>query len=225
MANITVSTDIDTFLQSADNAAARGSLGVINYPYTTDFQSGVEQTRNLTAITSSDGYFYNNNLNSIYVGSNVTTIGSSAFQSCGGLTSITIPDGLTSIESSAFNNCSSLTSITIPDSVTSIGGSAFTYCTILTSIKLSDNLTSISSQSFMYCFSLPSITIPNSVTSIGSYAFYSCTSLTTINCLATTAPTLGSGVFLSAAATDIHVPVGSTGYGTTYGGLTVVADL
>jgi len=36
---------------------------------------------------------------------------------------------------------------------------------------------------------------------------------------------LGSNVFSGVLATDIHVPVGATGYGTTYGGLTVVADL
>ena len=40
MADITVSTDIDTFLQSADNAAARDSLGVIEYPVTGLVSSG-----------------------------------------------------------------------------------------------------------------------------------------------------------------------------------------
>ena len=179
MADFTVSTDIDTLLQSADNAAARGSLGVIEYPYTTDFQSGVEQTRNLTTITSSDGYYGNGNLTSIYVGNSVTSIGNYAFAYGSGLTSITIGNGVTSIGGSAFQNCTGLTSIIIPDSVTSIG----------------------------------------------SQAFYYCSSLATINCLATTAPTLGSNSFSYVAASDIHVPVGATGYGTTYGGLTVVADL
>jgi len=63
------------------------------------------------------------------------------------------------------------------------------------------------------------------VTSIGGYAFWQCTSLATINCLATTPPTLGTDVFDGVLAADIHVPAGATGYGTTYGGLTVVADL
>ena len=40
MADFTVSTDIDTLLQSADNAAARGSLGVIEYPVTGLVSSG-----------------------------------------------------------------------------------------------------------------------------------------------------------------------------------------
>jgi len=63
------------------------------------------------------------------------------------------------------------------------------------------------------------------VTSIGSYAFALCTSLATVNCLATTAPTLGSRAFYGISATEIHVPVGATGYTSTYGGLTVVFDL
>jgi len=63
------------------------------------------------------------------------------------------------------------------------------------------------------------------VTSIGDDAFQGCSILATVNCLATSAPTLGSNVFLNISATQIHVPVGATGYGTTYGGLTVVLDL
>ena len=202
MADFTVSTGIDTFLQSADNAAARDSLRVIEYPYTTDFKSGTEQTRNLTSITTSAGYYFNSNLTSIYVGSNVTSIGSSAFGYCTALTSITIGNSVTTLGSYSFSSCVSLTSIVIPDSVTSIGLQAFNNSTSLTSA-----------------------TIGNSVTSIGSGAFYYCSSATTINCLATTAPTIGAGAFSGVAATDIHVPVGATGYGTTYGGLTVVADL
>ena len=40
MADVTVSTDIDTLLKSADNAAARDSLGVIEYPVTGLVSSG-----------------------------------------------------------------------------------------------------------------------------------------------------------------------------------------
>ena len=311
------STVVD-LLDASSRPEARDAIGAVNYPYTTDFQSGTEQTRNLTSITNSSGYYMNNNLTSIYVGSNVTSIGNqaffasqnltsvtipdsvtsignSAFSSCTGLPSITIPNSVTSIGNNAFNACSnltsvtisnsvtsietntfyacsSLTSVTIPNSVTSLGSYAFYVCTGLTSITIGDSVTSIGSFAFFYCTSLPSITIPNSVTSIGNYVFNSCSSLTsvtignsvtsigssafnycssltsitipssvtsigsgafnycsslaTINCLATTAPTLaGSGQFNGVAATDIHVPVGATGYGTTYGGLTVVADL
>ena len=242
-------------------------------PFTTDIQAGVTQTRNLTTITDLDGYDGNTTLTSVYIGSNVTSIGNYAFRDVPSLTSINIPDSVTSIGSNAFYNCG-LTSVTIPDSVTSIGSYAFGYCNsltsvtlpnnvnftsigfsafsrcnVLTSIIIPDSVSSIGSYAFGYSSilesatlpnnvdftsieatlfintSLASITIPSSVTSIGSQAFYNCASLATINCLATTAPALGSDVFSGVAASTIHVPVGATGYETTYGGLTVVSDL
>ena len=101
------------------------------YPYTTDFQSGTEQTRNLTSITVSSGYYFNSNLTSIYVGSNVTSIGSGAFVYCTGLTSITIGNSVTSIGVYDSASCTSLTSINIPDSVTSIGVAHSYDCTAL----------------------------------------------------------------------------------------------
>ena len=50
---------------------------------------------------------------SSYQGKPVTSIGSSAFYSCGKLTSVTIPDSVTSIGKWPFSGCSSLTSVTI----------------------------------------------------------------------------------------------------------------
>ncbi len=117
---------------------------------------------------------------SFYNGKRVTSIGNSAFYSCGSLTSITIPDSVTSIGDSAFYNCDSLTSITIPDGVTSIGEDAFYNCDSLTSITIGNGVTSIGDFAFSGCNSLTSITIPDSVTSIGDRAFSSCDSLTSI---------------------------------------------
>jgi hypothetical protein len=65
----------------------------------------------------------------------VTSIGSSAFQSCSSLTSITIPNSVTSIESWVFARCESITSVTIPHSVTSIESWAFYECKSLVDIK------------------------------------------------------------------------------------------
>ena len=73
-------------------------------------------------------YVYKNAIRKVELGSGVTSIGNSAFQSCYSLSSITIPDGVTSIGDYAFQSCYSLSSITIPDGVTSIGSYAFNYC-------------------------------------------------------------------------------------------------
>ena len=117
---------------------------------------------------------------SAVIADGVTSIGSTAFESCTSLTSVTIPDSVTMIGSSAFYGCTSLTSVTIPNSVTLIGGSAFDGCTSLTSVTIPDSVTSIGDYAFYDCTSLTSVTIPDSVISIGDYAFNDCTSLTGI---------------------------------------------
>ena len=129
-----------------------------------------------------EGAFTNSeNLISIVIPDNVTTIGGSAFYNCSNLKAVTISENsqLTSIESYAFRGCSSLTSIYIPDSVTTIGGSAFYNCSNLKAVTISENsqLTSIESYAFHGCSSLTSIYIPDSVTTIGGSAFYNCSNL------------------------------------------------
>ena len=115
-----------------------------------------------------------NEIKSIYIPSNVTSIGNSAFSGCYSLQSITIPNSVTSIGSGTFQLCQSLQSINIPDSVESIGRRAFYNCQSLQSITIPNSVTSISENAFSGCQSLQSITIPNSVTSIGRSAFYNC---------------------------------------------------
>ena len=175
---------------------------IVTYPYTTDFQGGVEQTRNLTSITDLSGYNGNNSLTSIYVGTNVTSITSRAFYYCSSLTSITLPDGLTSIGFRVFSYCTSLTSITIPDSVIKIGYNAFNGCNSATSIS-----------------------IGSGIQTIQGGAFNNCNSVDRVDCYATTAPNLVGPNQFGVNTTEIHVPVGATGYDSTYGGLTVVYDL
>ena len=67
---------------------------------------------------------------SSYQGKPVTSIGSSAFYSCGKLTSVTIPDSVTSIGDGVFSYCYSLWRVTIGNSVTSIGDQAFYDCRV-----------------------------------------------------------------------------------------------
>jgi hypothetical protein len=174
-----------------------------------------------TSISGFSGTFISN----AFIGSAATSIASTAFFDCPSLASVTIGNAVTSIGSNAFIGCASLPSIVIPNSVTSIGSFAFENCISLASVTIGNGVTSIGYGAFYGCPSLISVTIGNAVTSIGEGAFAACTSLATINCYAVTAPTLGVDAFYFVAATQIHVPVGATGYGTTYGGLTVVYDL
>jgi len=230
----------------ASNTAALSNLGPANaYPYTTDFQGGVAQTRDLSNIDNGDGYKNETTLTSIYIGSKVVSIDFQAFLGTSGLTEIKIPSTVTTIGQSAFAG-SGLTSATIPDSITDMGVSStfdgclslhtvvignnvptipifgLANCPLLSSVSIGSGVTAIGASAFQSSTGLTSISIPSGVNSIGASAFNGCTSLGSISINAASAPTLGSNAFLNVSATTVEVPIGATGYSATYGGLTVV---
>ncbi len=158
---------------------------------------------------------------SFTIPSTVTTIGNSAFASCGSLTSITIPGSVTSIGNNAFFGCSGLTSIAIPSGVTSIGSQAFLSCTKLASITVSPQNTIYSSVSGMLCdsaqtkiiqYPLGSTTtdfaIPSSFTSIGAYAFSGTAALATVT-LPVSVVSIGNYAFNSCPALTVAVFLGN----------------
>jgi hypothetical protein len=164
-------------------------------------------------------------LSSISLPSGLTELDTGLLSGCTSLTSITIPSGITTIGASVFNG-TSISSITIPSLVNSIGNSTFASCTSLTSITIPNSVTLLGRDLFNGCSALTSATLGSGITEIRERTFFNCTSLSTINCLATTAPTLeDTNAFGNVSATEFHVPTGATGYSATYGGLDVVKDL
>ena len=144
------------------------------------------------------------------------------FRYCTNLVSAATGNRIPSVGISLFNGCTSLTSVQLPSSIPmDIETAALRECTSLTDFVVTNNFVGILSSAFRDCTNLASVTIGSGVTNIGSYAFQDCTSLGSISCFATTAPTLGTSVFGSVSATTIDVPDGASGYGSTYGGLTV----
>ncbi len=149
----------------------------------------------------------------------VTSVEDGAFAFSQRLTNITLPSSVTFIGNRAFYDCGSLRSFTIPDGVTSIGDSAFAGCTSLTNLTIPYRVTSIGDDAFDYCISLTSVTIGSGVTSIGDWAFMDCTSLTGVY-FAGNAPSLGgSSVFSGDTKATVYYLPGTTGWGTTFGGL------
>lgn len=64
-------------------------------------------------------------ITTVEIGNEITTIGENSFNGCSGLTGINIGDGVNSINSYAFAGCTSLTELTIPQNVLSIAEYAF----------------------------------------------------------------------------------------------------
>ena len=143
------------------------------------------------------------------VGDCVTTIDTSCFNNWINLSSLTISSSVTSIGATAFKDCKALSSLTIPSGVTTIPSSMCNGCFRIASTNIPNGVTSIGILAYSDCLSLLNITIPASVTSIGDDAFRTAywdtepqrTLMLNMNAnrrvtvLATTPPTLGTGVF------------------------------
>lgn len=204
------------------------------YPFTTDFQSNIKQTRNLSFIGNSDGYVFNSNLQQIYFGSNVTTIGYAAFLGSSLTGELKIPNSVVDIGSLAFHSCAGITSVQLGNSINEIKFLTFTSCSNLTGINIDElnNLSTIGIEAFSFCTSLTSITIPDTVTSVENSAFFECTGLTGINCNAIKnvfepngLVATPSGLTINARASDTTWTAGS---GLSIGGnqnVTVIKNL
>lgn len=176
-----------------------------------------------------DDYFYDtpweaftNEIKTISIGDNVTSIGHGAFSCCEALTDVTIGSGVTSIGSAAFDSCINLSGVTIPESVASIGVNAFNCCNSLTGIWVDSKNQCYSSDGYGILFNKEKTVllrcpggypgkyiIPNCVESINLKAFESCINLTSVtipnsvtsigmfafsSCKALTNVTIGNGI-------------------------------
>ena len=145
-----------------------------------------------TLITIGEEMFYQSDLRSVVIPTNVTTVGYSAFKRCSSLTTVTFEkeSQLKTIGGDyyygAFSDCTALTSIEIPASVETIGNTAFKNCSSLATVTFEkgSQLKTIAGDSydgaFSDCTALTSIEIPASVETIEATAFKRCSKLATV---------------------------------------------
>ncbi len=86
---------------------------------------------------ASEAFKDNATLESITIGSNVTSIGARAFEDCDALTSISLPNSVTSVGEDAFLNCGSLTSFNIGTGFKDYTGNFLADCPELTTLTAS----------------------------------------------------------------------------------------
>ena len=89
----------------------------------------------------------------------VSTIGDYAFAGCTALTAIEIPESVSDIGDYAFNGCGALSDITIPEGVEYIGKYAFTRCDALESITIPGSVMYIGEGALALCGGLTNITV------------------------------------------------------------------
>ncbi|MBR5565006.1 MAG: leucine-rich repeat protein [Roseburia sp.] len=84
----------------------------------------------------------------------VTTIGSSAFDSCTSLEYIYMPESLIKVESYAFYGCTALKEVVFKEALTTIEESAFEKCSALEKVSIYENATTVASSAFKKCDAL-----------------------------------------------------------------------
>ena len=85
---------------------------------------------------NSPWHSYGNSIETIEIGSTISSIGTYAFYGCTSLVTLHIGANVSSIGTYAFSGCTSLEDLVIPDSVTSLGSMCFENCTGLRSLTI-----------------------------------------------------------------------------------------
>lgn len=119
----------------------------------------------------------NKNAQTVNVNQDTKIIYSAAFYESSNLTNVFLPTQITDIGSYAFENCYKLKTINIPSTLICIKDGVFTCCELLNEIILNDSILSIGNYAFSYCTSLISIVLPNSLSTLKESVFYNCSSL------------------------------------------------
>ncbi len=111
------------------------------------------------------------NVVSVQLPGNISTLGEMAFYFCTGLKEITLPARLNHMKAGAFQYCSALEEVTLPDNAMTFGKGVFTGCNSLASINIPEGTKILSEHLFSNCSSLQSIELPSSLKGIRDFAF------------------------------------------------------
>ena len=151
-----------------------------NYVGNMDPLEYVQRGNSYTVVGFKKGHDSSVVIPETYNGKPVTAISDEAFREDQDLESIFIPSSITSIAYGAFQLCLNLKTVSFAEnsSLNYLGGWAFAYCGSLESINLPDTITTFEQGVFNYCESLKQLKLPSSLKYITNSCFYKCYSLT-----------------------------------------------
>ena len=109
--------------------------------------------------------------------SNITTIGTNAFQSCMNLQKITIANSVRNIYADAFLGCKRLKIINLPNTCKFIPAECFRMCISLQSIKIPEGVEQLLEAAFYSCKSLEEVYLPKTIKLVSEKVFTNCESL------------------------------------------------
>lgn len=143
-----------------------------------DFSSeikGIEGEDTLSDVVIDNTGLGTKNIKKIIIAEGVTSIGSSAYDTCNRMTSVVIPDSVTVINPQAFRGCGSLISAVVPEGVTRYNDYIFMNCSKLESVNIHQGVVYIGTGAFQNCQSFKvAVTIPKAVQTIKNATFNQC---------------------------------------------------
>lgn len=162
------------------SAAESGTCGGgLNWSYSagTLTITGQGKMNDYSAKTVAPWYHLREEISTVVLSDEVTSIGRMAFSECSALRGIYLPDSVRTIGAQAFFECRGLRVVRFPAQLISIGTAAFYGCERLAAISLPLSLERIENMAFYRCLSLVNVTVPRNAIHLGNQIFAYCKSL------------------------------------------------
>ena len=145
------------YVERAATVIASGSCGAgASWELYGDGVLNIKGSGALTSPKAASGiawYTYRHMIRAVHVDAGITNLPDFAFYGCSALETVSFAEGsqLTTIGGSAFNGCTSLKELTLPQGVKTIYGNAFRGCSNLVSVYLPDTVSYITGGAFRGC--------------------------------------------------------------------------
>ena len=181
-------------------------FGVLNNGMTWTIDTNSMMRVEGTGEVPSSAFQNRNDFVSLYIASDITSIGENAFQNCNYLEAVRFDSDLIKIGNRAFYHCLNLTDINFPEGLSEIGNEAFSGCENINQIHLPESLISVGSYAFSGCCGITTIRIPQSLTELSRGMFSGCTGLMRID-LPKTLMWIGANAFLGCSGlSEFNIP-------------------